>query len=99
MENLIKQERPAAPPPATTDQILAERNRTHGEFDENARISQALKLTLRDANGYAHLSMVQREALDMICLKISRIVSANPNVADHWTDIAGYARLAEVRVK
>ncbi len=30
----------------------------------------------------------------MIAHKIGRIVSGNPNVQDHWDDIAGYAKLA-----
>jgi hypothetical protein len=33
------------------------------------------------------------EALEMICTKIARILSGNPNDPDHWKDIAGYAEL------
>jgi hypothetical protein len=42
---------------------------------------------------YGQLSAVQKEALDMICSKISRILSGNPDFPDHWLDIEGYARL------
>ncbi len=31
----------------------------------------------------------------MICLKISRIVTGDPEHPDNWHDIAGYATLAE----
>ena len=36
----------------------------------------------------------QIEALDMIALKLSRILSGQANFRDHWDDIAGYAKLA-----
>jgi len=41
----------------------------------------------------------QREALDMICHKIARIVNGNPDYADSWTDIAGYATLVAERLE
>lgn len=40
----------------------------------------------------------QREALDMIFHKIGRIVCGDPNYADSWHDIAGYAKLVENRL-
>jgi hypothetical protein len=70
--------------------ILAERQQSHGNFAHNAKFSQALKRLLDTG---ANRTDVQQEAVDMICLKLSRILS-NPNVADHWDDIAGYATLA-----
>jgi hypothetical protein len=36
----------------------------------------------------------QREALDYIAGKLARILSGQPGYADHWDDIAGYAKLA-----
>lgn len=71
-------------------EILNERNKTHGSFARNALVSQAIKSLYADAD----LTNVQREALDMIALKISRIVSGKANVKDHWVDLAGYATLA-----
>lgn len=77
----------------TTEAILKERGKTHGDFADNAKVSQELKFIIRTNLGVSELTYVQREALDMICLKVSRILS-NPNVKDHWDDIAGYATLA-----
>jgi len=37
----------------------------------------------------------QGEAIHMICVKLARIVCGDPNHADHWDDIAGYARLGK----
>ena len=76
----------------SVESILKERQKTHGEFSTHAKISQDLKLILRDNDG--ELSDVQKEALDMILHKVARILNGNPNHKDHWDDIAGYATLA-----
>lgn len=84
-------------------EILKERGKTHGVFDHNAILSQRLKHCIytaihdSDHGPLPRLSEVQCEALDMICLKISRIATGDPNFRDHWNDIAGYARLAADR--
>ncbi len=39
------------------------------------------------------LKPYQREALGMICNKLGRILNGDPNYADSWADIAGYAQL------
>lgn len=77
----------------STDQLLSDRQSTHGDFSRNALISQDLKATLRQY-GQGINSAVHQEALDMICLKMSRIASGQANFEDHWADIAGYAELA-----
>jgi len=40
----------------------------------------------------------QQEALDMICHKIGRILNGDPDYADNWHDIAGYAQLVADRL-
>lgn len=82
----------------STETILAERGKTHGDFTDNAEIMQAIKMLMRDTRNWPNLSLVQREALEMIAHKIGRILSGNPNIQDHWDDIAGYAKLASERV-
>lgn len=90
---------------AAREPLLEERQKTHGNFDENARISQSLKVhwNAKRNNIYGvpmQLCDVHLEALDMIALKISRILSGQASVKDHWDDIAGYAKLgAEVCTK
>lgn len=74
--------------------MTKERQKTHGDFAENARLSQSLKAIFFGAAGYQHLTLVQLEALDMIALKLSRILSGHAMHSDHWKDISGYAELA-----
>lgn len=77
-----------------TEDILKERQKTHGSFEDHAKASQALKntLTLHCKNG-ALDDPIKRESLEMICHKIARTICGNPNYKDHWDDIAGYATL------
>ena len=74
------------------DNVLKQRNSIHGDFEKTARLAQCLKATIRH-HVAVDLTKVQRESLDLICTKIARICTGNPNVADHWFDIAGYAKL------
>lgn len=81
---------------ADRDQLLVEREKTHGSFEKTASISQELKAIFHRhgvARGLEHPFSVQVEALDMIAVKLARILSGNPHVKDHWDDIAGYAKL------
>ncbi len=75
--------------------ILDTRQRTHGEFGDNARVSQSLKRILRAEPGWELLTDTEREAMDMIALKFSRILSGKSLELQHWEDVVGYARLAE----
>lgn len=79
-------------------QILSERQATHGDFADHAQTTQLLKTVMHSQSGWTRLNAMQRESLDMIAHKIGRVLSGNPNHADHWIDIQGYARLIEERL-
>jgi hypothetical protein len=78
-------------------EILDERGKRYGKFKDHAEISQRLKYVVRDRRDV--LSDDQREALEMICHKIARILNGDPNYADSWIDIAGYAQLVADRLQ
>lgn len=82
-------------------QTLQERGAKYGKFRENSEAAQQLKRVIaiyvrRQAVGF--LGCDQQEALDMICHKIGRIVCGDPDWADSWHDIAGYAQLVADRL-
>ena len=78
---------------------LEERRKQHGDFTLHAEITQKLKAAAQSEKGnYRVLSAVQREAIDMILHKVGRILAGNPNHADHWDDIAGYAKITSDRL-
>ena len=81
------------------EETLAERQKTHGNFTTHAMIAQSIKCQMYNAHGWSELYAEQRESLDMIAHKIARILNGNPNVHDHWHDIAGYATLVAERLK
>lgn len=82
----------------STEEILTERKKTHGEYSVHARVTQSLKNVIRVEGGFEHLNSMQVEALDMIFHKVGRIIAGNPNHHDHWDDIAGYAVLVSKRI-
>jgi hypothetical protein len=73
--------------------ILAERGKTHGDFTDNAEVAQTLKAVLREGANWQMRSPVEREAMEMICHKLARWVSAPISHPDNAADIAGYAQL------
>lgn len=81
----------------STEALLVERGKTHGDFTDHARITQTLKSVMK-AEGSEKLPPIMRETLDMIAHKIGRVLAGNPNHKDHWDDIAGYAKLVSQRI-
>jgi hypothetical protein len=83
------------------DEILEQRGKRYGKFKDHASISQRLKYVVNDAvsNHKTEFADDQMEALDMICHKMARIVNGDPNYADSWVDIAGYAQLVADRLQ
>lgn len=78
----------------TTEELLNERSKTHGDWANQSGVAQSLKSVLHSVPGYNdRLTLAQREALEMVCTKMARIVCGNPNEPDHWNDGAGYFTL------
>lgn len=74
---------------------LADRGTTYGSFKDVANLSQSLQATMRNSKNWGSMQNEMREALQTISSKIARILNGDPNHADSWHDIAGYATLAE----
>ena len=73
--------------------VLNEREQTHGDFAENARMAQSLRNVIAEAKNYESLSDVQKEAIHNIVSKLSRILCGDADHEDNWIDIAGYSTL------
>lgn len=82
-----------------TQELLNEREKTHGSFETHARVTQTLKSFMAKENVYDKCNPRQCEAIDMILHKLGRIAAGNPNFEDHWDDIAGYAKLGSQACK
>ena len=80
-------------------EVLVARGKTHGDYADHARITQALKDIMRRAPSYADMNDMEREAVEMILHKLGRIGAGNPHFHDHYLDIAGYATLVADRLE
>jgi len=72
---------------------LDERGKTYGSFRLQAERSQLLQGLVQYHSSGNTLLPYQQEALQMICVKLARIMNGDPNYVDSWKDIAGYAQL------
>lgn len=78
------------------EDTLEERGKKYGgSFLEQSQIAQNLKSVLKNSPNWTRMRVDQREALEMIATKISRILYGDPNYIDSWHDISGYATLIE----
>ena len=81
--------------------ILAERGSRYGEFEQHARITQAMKDAMRveSLGKYNELPDYMKETLEMVCHKIGRIINGDPYYDDSWIDIIGYTQLVIDQIK
>ncbi len=74
---------------------LTERGNRYGKFSGHAQVTQEIKRVMSRHAAALNKTFTdsQWEALEMIAHKIGRIVNGDPDYADSWVDIAGYAKL------
>ena len=81
------------------NETLDERGKRYGKFEKHAELTQELKLVMRKGHQWFGLYPDQMEALEMIQHKVGRILNGDPDYADSWVDIAGYAQLVANRLE
>jgi hypothetical protein len=91
---------PDSIPGPTTDinAVLAERGKRYGKFADHARIAMEIRAAIF-SNRSRDMKPDQIEALTMIAHKLARILNGDPDYADSWRDIAGYATLVADRLE
>jgi hypothetical protein len=89
------------PPVPDVNATLDARAENYGKFKDGAALMQAIKRSMAEHAARHNKAFAddQWEALEMIVHKIGRIVNGNPDVVDHWVDIAGYATLIADRLQ
>ena len=90
--------RPASSATPGVGHILTERGKRYGKFKDHAEVTQQLKHVIFGFNPVLRMEADQKEALEMIAHKIGRIINGDPDYADSWVDIAGYAQLVADRL-
>lgn len=83
------------------EKLLAERGQRYGNYLAQAKIAETVRQTLFAplVDQVKMLEPDQADALHMIAVKLSRIVNGDPDYADNWRDIAGYATLVADRLE
>ena len=81
------------------NKTLDERGERYGKFRNHAELSQKLKQAMKEKATWWNLSPSQQVSLEMIAHKIARILNGDPNFADNWHDIAGYATLIDLQLQ
>lgn len=87
--------------PATITKMLNGRENIYGDFLDMAETCQDLKAVFckRIEGKEEKFAPDQIETIEMIFLKISRIINGDPDYKDSWVDIAGYAQLIVNRLE
>lgn len=86
-------------------EITKQRSSVYGPFLHNAIVAQAIKAAMRNVPNpdndtrWEDLPHDVREALDLIALKMSRIITGDPAYLDNWDDIGGYAKIVADRFR
>lgn len=71
--------------------IIKQRGEAYGDYRDQAEIARKFKSEIEKHT--EKMTATQREALDMIAVKISRLINGDPWHRDSWVDIVGYATL------
>lgn len=109
MEQSMLHEGAIAQPVSSLQATLNERSAKYGDFLDHANIAQDIQAVMRESvtkgpsgpnatvyyPGWEALRPYQKQALTVIADKIARILSGDPDYADNWHDIQGYAKLVE----
>ena len=69
------------------------KEKTHGNYKDTAEMSQSLKGVMMVSKNWDALTSPQRKSLEMIAVKIARILSGDSSFREHWDGIEGYAEL------
>lgn len=77
---------------------LAERGSRYGSFAVQATVTGNIKRGMASGANWLALADDQKEALEMIALKMARILTGDPDYHDSWHDIVGYAKLVADRL-
>jgi hypothetical protein len=85
--------RPEARGAVTSNETLLERGKQHGNAHRQFALAQEIKETLRSGANWDALTVQQRETLEMLATKLSRILEGDATFLEHWRDLWGYSEL------
>lgn len=76
-------------------EVLNERGKAYGSFEEYARLASAMKEIARSSPSWHKCEPYMKESIDNIIGKLCRILNGDPALnLDSFVDIAGYSQLS-----
>lgn len=77
------------------DDTLNERHARYGYYADVCETTYAIRDVVKEhiASRATVLAVDQLYSIEMICVKLARMINGDPNYEDNWRDIAGYAQL------
>jgi hypothetical protein len=81
--------------PSEVSSTLSKRGATHGSFRTQSGITQNITEFMRGGRNWDDLPAYAKHAMEMVAVKLGRILTGDWSHTDHWHDIAGYAQLVE----
>ena len=78
--------------------ILDERGNRYGDYTRQAGIAQDLKEVARRGSSWGSMPTYQRESIEMLMTKVSRMVEGEFTNLDTLDDIIGYTTLIRDRI-
>lgn len=83
----------------TAEKLIESREKTHGEFLDNANMTWDLMDICMQSRNWPTLPQHMKHAVYMTMHKMSRMLGGDPFEVDHWADNAGYSTLIVQRLK
>lgn len=83
-------------------ETLNERGERYGKFIDHSNLTKNMFRMFQahmGVNKFEKMQADQQEALHMIFHKLARIANGDPDYADSWIDIGGYAKLVADRLE
>lgn len=77
----------------TLNELREERTKTHGKFEDGAKVFVTLTMPVTQALNDGQITDVQYYGLMMAMSKATRILVGNASEKDHWVDGANYLLL------
>lgn len=81
------------------DKILEDRGSRYGDFGAQAQVSRAIKESFESTPNWSYLPPYMREGLDLVAVKISRMLCGDPMYMDNVVDILGYMTLVKTEME
>lgn len=75
------------------DDMIKDKEASHGSFTDTAVFAQELKALLRKGRNWGVLGDESREALELAATKLARILNGHPDEPAHWNGAAAALRI------